>query len=69
LPFSEEEKAFLDQLHDRGEIVPSHLQLDEAMAERVQLNPALAWKALNVKDFLAKGPKSPSEAANHRRRK
>ena len=49
LPLAENEMAFLDQLLDRGEVVPSLLTSDEQMAERISNHPLLQWKALNVR--------------------
>jgi len=49
LPLSEGQRAFLDHLLERGEIRPSLLTGDEALAERISRQPLLHWKALNVR--------------------
>ena len=49
LPLTDSELEFLDQLLDRGEVVPSLLTSDEQMAERITSHPLLQWKALNVR--------------------
>ena len=54
LPLVKEEKAFLDQLLDEGEIEPSLLTSDPEMIERVKVHPLLQWKALNVRQHKRK---------------
>lgn len=49
LPFSDAEREFLDLLLEKGEIDPSILTHDKALQERIQSQPLLRWKALNVK--------------------
>lgn len=49
LPFSDAEREFLDLLLEKGEIDPSILTHDKALQERIQNQPLLRWKALNVK--------------------
>lgn len=49
LPLSKPELEFLDKLLDTGEIEPSLLTSDNALAERIRLHPMLEWKALNVR--------------------
>jgi len=49
LPLAKEEKAFLDQLLDEGDIEPSLLTSDSAMIECIRSHPLLQWKALNVR--------------------
>jgi predicted nucleotidyltransferase component of viral defense system len=51
LPFEEREHEFLSRLLDYGEIKPSLLTGDEALASRIQNHPGLLWKALNVRKF------------------
>ena len=51
LPFNESEMEFLDRLLEHGEIVPSLLTSDKALAERIQKHPMLRWKAFNVQKF------------------
>jgi predicted nucleotidyltransferase component of viral defense system len=49
LPLRKNEVAFLDQLNDAGKIAPDILTDDADLQERIQTNPGLRWKALNVK--------------------
>lgn len=49
LPFTAEEKEFLDSLLDRGEIKADVLTSDIELQDRIQRHPLLKWKALNVK--------------------
>ena len=49
LPFKRDEKEFLDQILDQGEIVPSLLTSDTNLRDRIQQHPMLKWKAINVK--------------------
>ncbi len=49
LPLTTNECEFLDQLNDRGEIVPEHLTDDVQMQTVIRSHPGLQWKALNVK--------------------
>ncbi len=49
LPLRPEERAFLDHLNDRGEIVPELLNGDPAMQRLLRGHPGLRWKALNVR--------------------
>jgi predicted nucleotidyltransferase component of viral defense system len=49
LPFNEAERAFLDLLLDRGEIDPTNLTADLILQKRIQEQPLLEWKALNVR--------------------
>jgi hypothetical protein len=55
LPFTKNEREFLDHLLDRGEIYPSLITDDEEMMKKIQNHPGLQWKALNVKEFKNKG--------------
>jgi predicted nucleotidyltransferase component of viral defense system len=50
LPLRESERAFLDQLLDRGQISPSLLTDDAHMAERIASHPMLQWKAANIRE-------------------
>ena len=54
LPFTEAEIEFLNRLLDHGEIEPSLLTRDEALAERIRQHPMLQWKALNVRRYKGK---------------
>lgn len=49
LPLRETERAFLDGINDRGEIVPALLTDDERLRSVIAAHPALAWKAMNVR--------------------
>ena len=49
LPFTEAERTFLDLLLDRGVIDATLLTADESLQRRIQCQPLLKWKALNVK--------------------
>ncbi len=51
LPFSVEEKEFLERLLEHGEIKASLLTDDAKMAERIKTHPLLQWKALNVQQY------------------
>jgi hypothetical protein len=43
------EREFLDLLLDKGEIDSTILTADTALQERIQGQPILEWKALNVR--------------------
>ena len=49
LPFNHAERAFLDLLLEKGEIDATILTSDIALQERIQAQPLLEWKALNVR--------------------
>ncbi len=49
LPFTDSERAFLDSLLDRGMIDSKLLTADESLQQRIQCQPLLEWKALNVR--------------------
>ena len=49
LPLNESESAFLDLLLDGGEIDATILTGDAELQERIQGQPMLEWKALNVR--------------------
>jgi len=49
LPFTNTEREFLDLLLDKGEIDSTILTADTALQERIQEQPLLEWKALNVR--------------------
>jgi hypothetical protein len=51
LPFTEAERAFLDLLLDKGEIDSTILTVDQALQKRIQKQPLLEWKALNVRKY------------------
>ena len=49
LPFTDSERAFLDLLLDRGVIDSTILTADVSLQRRIQGQPLLEWKALNVR--------------------
>ncbi len=51
LPFTESEREFLFRLLDKGEIVPGLLTTDPPLQDRIQKQPLLQWKALNVRKY------------------
>ena len=51
LPFSENEKAFLDLLLEHGEIDSTILTADLSLQQRIQRQPLLEWKAVNVRKY------------------
>jgi len=51
LPFTKNEREFLNRILDYGEIEPSSITSDEKMANLIRNHPGLHWKALNVRKF------------------
>lgn len=51
LPLEENERAFLDDLNDRGEITPELLTKDVRLQYLIREHPGLRWKALNVRKY------------------
>jgi predicted nucleotidyltransferase component of viral defense system len=49
LPFTDAEREFLDLLHDKGTIDSTILTDDAVLQQRIQSQPLLEWKALNVR--------------------
>ncbi len=49
LPFTEKERAFLDLLLEQGEIDSTILTADLDLQQRIQKQPLLEWKAVNVR--------------------
>jgi predicted nucleotidyltransferase component of viral defense system len=49
LPFTDAEREFLDVLLNKGEIDSTILTADTALQQRIQSQPLLEWKALNVR--------------------
>ena len=45
----EPQRRFLDELNDRGDIVPELLTGDTHLQCLIRVHPGLLWKALNVK--------------------
>ena len=55
LPFTASERAFLDLLLDRGVVDPTLLTADASLQRRIQCQPLLEWKALNVRHHKLRG--------------
>ena len=51
LPFSENEKVFLDLLLEHGEVDSTILTADPNLQQRIQRQPLLEWKAVNVRKY------------------
>lgn len=51
LPFTDAEQNFLDLLLDKGEIDSTILTADVNLQNRIQQQPLLEWKALNVRKY------------------
>ena len=51
LPFNDAEREFLDLLLDKGEIDSTILTADENLQKRIEQQPLLGWKALNVRQY------------------
>jgi hypothetical protein len=51
LPFTDAEREFLDLLLDKGEIDSAILTADVNLQSRIQQQPLLEWKALNVRKY------------------
>ncbi len=49
LPFTEQERTFLDRLLDDGQIDATLLTGDPELQQRIEAQPLLAWKAQNVR--------------------
>lgn len=49
LPFNDAEREFLDLLLEKGEIDSTILTADVTLQDRIQQQPLLEWKALNVR--------------------
>lgn len=49
LPFSDTEREFLNLLLDHGEIDSTILTSDRILQKRIQSQPLLEWKAINVR--------------------
>ncbi|MFN3463290.1 MAG: nucleotidyl transferase AbiEii/AbiGii toxin family protein [Terricaulis sp.] len=54
LEFTDEERAFLDGVIDRGVIDATFLNVDAGVQERIGRMPMLNWKAENVRKIVAK---------------
>ncbi len=50
LPFNDAEQKFLDLLLDKGEIDSTILTADVTLQDRIQQQPLLEWKAINVRN-------------------
>ena len=53
-PFRENETQFLHELLENGQIDASLLTSDKSLSQRIHSNPALLWKAENVKQYKSK---------------
>jgi hypothetical protein len=51
LPFTDNERAFLDLLLDRGIVDAKILTRDVVLQQKIQKQPLLEWKALNVRRY------------------
>jgi len=51
LPFNDAEQEFLNLLLDKGEIDSTILTANETLQKRIQQQPLLKWKALNVRQY------------------
>ncbi len=51
LPLNDAEREFLDLLLDQGEIDSTILTTDVTLQNRIQQQPLLEWKALNVRQY------------------
>lgn len=51
LPFTDAEQEFLDLLLDKGEIDSTILTADTKLQQRIQRQPLLEWKALNIRKY------------------
>ncbi len=49
LPLTKPEREFIAGVHERGEIQPALITTDDALQRKIQANPPLRWKALNVR--------------------
>ncbi len=56
LPLSDNAIAFLDLLLDHGEIDATMLTSDPDLQKRIQKQPLLEWKAVNVRKYNGHGP-------------
>lgn len=54
ISLSQNETQFLNELLENGKIIASLLTSDKSLSQRIQSNPALLWKAENVKQFKNK---------------
>lgn len=54
LPFTDNEKRFLDRLLDEGVIDAGLLTEDSGLQRKVERHPMLAWKAQNVRQYKGK---------------
>ena len=51
LPYTDAELEFLDLLLDKGELDSTILTADVNLQSRIQQQPLLEWKALNVRKY------------------
>ncbi|MGE3669938.1 MAG: nucleotidyl transferase AbiEii/AbiGii toxin family protein [Polyangiaceae bacterium] len=57
LPFTASESRFLERLNDEGVIDAALLTRDAELQRRIDTNPGLQWKALNVRQHASKAKK------------
>ena len=55
LPFTPEEREFLDRINGQGEVAPELLTGDGSMQERIRTHPALICKSINVREHFGPG--------------
>jgi len=51
LPFTAQEREFLDRILDKGEITPELLTSYEVLQDHIRRHPLLEWKAVNVREY------------------
>ena len=68
LPLADRERRFLDLLLDEGVVDPGVITADAGLQEQIRLHPMLAWKALNVREYVQRARGEPeSEPADRQR--
>jgi predicted nucleotidyltransferase component of viral defense system len=60
LPFTNNERRFLDKLLDNGVIDAGQLTEDSMLQRKIGLHPMLAWKAQNVRQYKGNAPEPGS---------
>lgn len=51
LPLTDDEIEFLTRINDDGEVRADLLTDDEELQQRIEIHPAIQWKALNVRQY------------------
>lgn len=59
LPFTDSERAFLDLLLDEGKIDSTVLTSDKTLQKRIENQPSLRWKAINVRKHKGLSDETP----------